>query len=115
MKATKVAGQSRAGRCQRTMARAAAGAHRHRAPGKAISQVFSICAGRAWYARPRAAARPLHGSPGGIMTTLTCAWPSDSRGLTAALGQAGMGLAAEQGGLRERLRAAIAQQGGWID
>ena len=49
------------------------------------------------------------------MTTLTCAWPSDSRALTAALGHAGIGLTAEQGVLRERLRAAIAQQGGWID
>ena len=49
------------------------------------------------------------------MTTLTCAWPSDSRGLTTALGQAGRGLTAEQGALREALRAAIAQQGGWID
>ena len=49
------------------------------------------------------------------MTTLTCAWPSDSRALTAALGQAGISLMAEQGALRETLRAAIAQQGGWID
>jgi hypothetical protein len=49
------------------------------------------------------------------MTTLTCAWPSDSPALTAALGQAGIGLTAEQGAVREKLRAAIARHGGWID
>ena len=49
------------------------------------------------------------------MTTLTCVWPSDSQALRAALSQAGISLTAEQGAVRETLRAAIAQHGGWID
>jgi len=49
------------------------------------------------------------------MTTLTCTWPSDTRALTAAFRRAGINVAAEQGAVREKLRTAIAQHGGWID
>jgi hypothetical protein len=49
------------------------------------------------------------------MTTLTCAWPVDSRVLTAALSQTGLDVTAEPGALREKLRTAIAQRGGWVD
>jgi hypothetical protein len=49
------------------------------------------------------------------MTTLTCAWPADFRALTAVLSQTGLDVTAEPGALREKLRTAIAEQGGWID
>jgi hypothetical protein len=49
------------------------------------------------------------------MTTLTCAWPADSPALAAALSQVGIGFPADERAVRETLRAAIAQQGGWID